>query len=398
MALNLIGSFQQGQAARQYRRDVRALEAERARETETRNRLAELLRGGLPTTPEEGRAMGAEIGAITGDPGVALDWQRHFAAQPEDVLAQRQAQAPFVVAEMGTVTDQAGYDRALGRLTELGVDVSDFPPGYDPNQTNMVVQSARYLAEGPPKAAGGPFAGTGMQAQAANMLLTGDPSSPEYRAAYNIMAQPRTSFDVASGQMFTVTPDMSAYRPPAGGAAAVAAEAMGEPDRPEPLTAPGTAGVKVTKITEPKLTQEEKTAAGFANRIAEANTTLTELEDVGASIWREGAPYIPNWLKSEDWQKLEQAQREFINAQLRRESGAVISPEEFGNAAQQYFPQPGDEPGVVEQKRRSRELALSNMRTAAGRAKPKEPPKRPEAPEDLDFENMSLEELRRLAQ
>ena len=44
-------------------------------------------------------------------------------------------------------------------------------------------------------------------------------------------------------------------------------------------------------------------------------------------------------MKSTDRQKFEQAQRDWINANLRKESGAVIADSEFENAAQQYFPQ-----------------------------------------------------------
>jgi hypothetical protein len=59
---------------------------------------------------------------------------------------------------------------------------------------------------------------------------------------------------------------------------------------------------------------------------------------------------LTNWTQSEPQQKVEQAQRNFINAVLRRESGAVIGSEEFDNARKQYFPQPGDEQGTIAQK------------------------------------------------
>jgi 3-deoxy-D-arabino-heptulosonate 7-phosphate (DAHP) synthase len=60
-------------------------------------------------------------------------------------------------------------------------------------------------------------------------------------------------------------------------------------------------------------------------------------------------------------QQVEQAQRDFINAVLRRESGAVISNDEFANGRRQYFPQPGDTPQVIEQKRRNREMAIQGI-------------------------------------
>lgn len=68
-------------------------------------------------------------------------------------------------------------------------------------------------------------------------------------------------------------------------------------------------------------------------------------------------------------QQVEQAERDFINAVLRRESGAVISDAEFDNARRQYFPQPGDTPEVVEQKRRNRGIVVRSLGHEAGPAK-----------------------------
>ena len=50
-----------------------------------------------------------------------------------------------------------------------------------------------------------------------------------------------------------------------------------------------------------------------------------------------------------------------INAVLRRESGAVISPSEFANANKQYFVQPNDKPGNIAQKARNRQLAIEGV-------------------------------------
>jgi hypothetical protein len=60
-------------------------------------------------------------------------------------------------------------------------------------------------------------------------------------------------------------------------------------------------------------------------------------------------------------QQVDQARRDFINAVLRRESGATIQPHEFANAEKQYFPQPGDSKEVLAQKRRNRQIATTLM-------------------------------------
>jgi hypothetical protein len=72
---------------------------------------------------------------------------------------------------------------------------------------------------------------------------------------------------------------------------------------------------------------------------------------------------LTNWTQSEPQQKVEQAQRNFINAVLRRESGAVITPEEFDNARKQYFPQPGDEKGTIAQKQSNRQAVIAALKT-----------------------------------
>jgi hypothetical protein len=75
-----------------------------------------------------------------------------------------------------------------------------------------------------------------------------------------------------------------------------------------------------------------------------------------------------NEWKSDDRQMFDQAERNFINATLRRESGAVISNEEFDNARQQYIPLPGDGTAVLEAKRLNREQILTGLRLEGGAA------------------------------
>ena len=76
--------------------------------------------------------------------------------------------------------------------------------------------------------------------------------------------------------------------------------------------------------------------------------------------------FVGNSLISSDRQQFDQAERNFINAQLRRESGAVISPEEFAEARKQYIPQPGDDEGVLAQKAESRPIAIEAMQREGG--------------------------------
>lgn len=112
-------------------------------------------------------------------------------------------------------------------------------------------------------------------------------------------------------------------------------------------------------------------SAAYADRMAAADAVLSDprLEAAQTDLVQQGLGNVPvagNFLTNEDKKLADQAQRDFINAVLRRESGAVISPSEFENARQQYFPQPGDTPAVKEQKKRNRKLATVGIMREAG--------------------------------
>jgi len=122
------------------------------------------------------------------------------------------------------------------------------------------------------------------------------------------------------------------------------------------------------------LTEFQGKAALFGSRAAAASDLLDTLgteESGGAKTlqyWQDVplAGRVANVMASPTAQKVAQAQRDFVNAVLRLESGATISPSEFQNASQQYFPQPGDDPQVIEQKRLNREMAISGLGELAG--------------------------------
>jgi len=65
-----------------------------------------------------------------------------------------------------------------------------------------------------------------------------------------------------------------------------------------------------------------------------------------------------------DTQSAAQAMRDFINATLRRESGAAISASEYDSAMKQYFPQIGEDKTVTAQKRANRETAIQGIMDA----------------------------------
>jgi hypothetical protein len=65
-------------------------------------------------------------------------------------------------------------------------------------------------------------------------------------------------------------------------------------------------------------------------------------------------------------QRFKQAADDWIRSKLRKESGAVIGEAEMAAEYMTYFPQPGDDATVVEQKRQARAQAVRQMEIVAG--------------------------------
>jgi hypothetical protein len=134
-----------------------------------------------------------------------------------------------------------------------------------------------------------------------------------------------------------------------------------------------------TKPKEQKASAAQFVAKGYAERLAEADQQINELMKPGSGFERTSrtesakagvlnllGPFGEP-LKSEGLKSWEQAQSNFINAVLRRESGAAIAESEFEKGEKQYFPVAGDTQKLVDQKRKNRETVIAAMaREAAG--------------------------------
>jgi hypothetical protein len=146
-----------------------------------------------------------------------------------------------------------------------------------------------------------------------------------------------------------------------------------DPKNVQPVFGPDGKPLK-GKAADRSLNETQAKANLFGTRMKEANRILNELEGkysplaVNAKQSAGDAPLIGglagavgNAMLSTEGQQAEQAQRDFINAVLRRESGAAIASSEFENAKRQYFPQPNDDKKTLDQKRRNRELAIRGL-------------------------------------
>lgn len=126
------------------------------------------------------------------------------------------------------------------------------------------------------------------------------------------------------------------------------------------------------KIVQPRSvkapTSDQFKTAEFAKRLDQAENVFGQLEGAGYSraSKRQGLlSYLPDFAKSSDLKSQEQAERNFVNAVLRRESGAAISPSEFNSAEKQYFPRPGDTPEVLAQKKANRDQVRASLQAAS---------------------------------
>jgi hypothetical protein len=131
---------------------------------------------------------------------------------------------------------------------------------------------------------------------------------------------------------------------------------------------PGTSGGNIT--------EGERTAANYYGRMQEAEKLLgdfkpTTFQYMAGKKAMEGGTVTAsaaNAVLDEKGQVFYQAAADWVRAKLRKESGAVISPEEMQQEIKTYFPMPGDSPKVIEQKKRARLQAQTGMQRMGGRA------------------------------
>ena len=171
------------------------------------------------------------------------------------------------------------------------------------------------------------------------------------------------------GTMQTIAvPRAAIGAPPASGQAPSVAAPTSQPSQSAPP--PGSPPGSVVVATEPAkpLTESQANAALFADRGNAANAILTQFEGEGTNPFARVFEKLPggNYLQSDEYQQFEQAKRDFLNAVLRKESGATIQPSEFESGDKQYFPRPGDSDKVIKQKKKNRETAIEAIARAAG--------------------------------
>lgn len=123
----------------------------------------------------------------------------------------------------------------------------------------------------------------------------------------------------------------------------------------------------------PKTTEGEKSAAGYLSRMRAAEETLSSLGDDATRSLTSllvGGTNFEGLILGPEQEKILQAQRDWVRAKLRKESGAVIGEEEMAEEIRTYFPLPGEDASTVEQKRKSRMEAERQFEIISGNAAP----------------------------
>lgn len=322
------------------------------------------------------RESGGDINAMVSNPNLGFDAGTKLQSlSAENVKAQAAAKAANIDQQLkmldagaqviGGANDQASWDAARQQMADMfGPEAAQrIPEQYDPNaQRTMMEQSMSFkdklelqrmdIAQQKADQSAA-YQNSRLDQFAQGLALRGQAAD----GGGDGMAKPKNQIIYnEQGKAFVVD--------------------VNNPDAPpRPIEVGG--GQIGKAVTSPKFTEAETNAALFGARAGESDKILAQVGSEydplkvnikGSTENIPGLNILTNKALTGNEQKVDQAQRDFINAILRKESGAAIGQNEFDNARKQYFPQPGDSPDVVQQKTNNRSIAIQGLNKAAGKA------------------------------
>ena len=270
----------------------------------------------------------------------------------EQVKSQAREHAAVVAAKM--TADQAAAESAkLGTILQGAAAAPDEATYNGWLMQNGVNPADHPFAQRDMWVAAGLGAKDALDIQSKRAALTA-PTGPDWRAA---TPQEAASYGAAGGQINTKTGEFKDINPPSNGIT---------------ITNPDGTRTQIggTANAAKPLTVDEAKNTGFLIRMNDSGKILDQFEGQGldyiARLKTNDPSGLANYTQSPEFQMYDQAKRDFLNAVLRRESGAVIGPTEFASGEQQYFPVPGDSPAVIAQKRKNRENAIKGVEVGSG--------------------------------
>ena len=114
----------------------------------------------------------------------------------------------------------------------------------------------------------------------------------------------------------------------------------------------------------------DQVISNLENQVLKEGKDATALYPTTESAALGGVPLIGNYLRTQFTtpvqQQYRQAQENWVRANLRKESGAVIGSDEMADEIRTYFPQPGESAQVIQQKQLARQVTQDAMKTSAG--------------------------------
>jgi hypothetical protein len=262
----------------------------------------------------------------------------------KDELAYKVDSAKYARDRLATVTNQQDYEVVLSELAEAAPAlVKSAPPQYNPEwQTKQIYSADDWIKKGEAEL----NRGVTMRGQdlSANTARRGqDMSASTARRGQDI-----TASNVAKRLAF----DQS------GGVAAVNAKNGTTTPKNEKLTE----GMRNNAMYAQRMTAAEKLLGGTTEQKPGV------METIAGSAPIIGSELGANQMRSPDRQKAVQAQRDWVRAKLRKESGAAIAVDEMNQEIATYFPQIGDSPDVIAQKKIAREQATQGLIQSSGSA------------------------------
>lgn len=295
-------------------------------------------------------------------------------------LNNKVATAKYLRDQLAGVTDQAGYEAALGEAKQLGAQfVQGAPAQYNPDWIRGHVMDAdKFLTLNTPKYEKVDLGGQ-IKVVDTNPFTNPSIKGSQFDKTATIGEKESSRHNKATeGQAYSTLQETKRHNNVSEKNAEGGKAPSGYRFNPDgSLTA--IAGGPGDKALNP--TEGQGKAALYGSRALEADKILNNLDGsyspagINAKLGAENTPLIggmiapiANSALSPQSQQAEQAQRDFVNAILRQESGAAIGQSEFDNARKQYFRQPGDSQEVIAQKYANRQTAIKGLGTMAGAA------------------------------
>lgn len=338
-AAPLVKALQSFMTAREGRLAREAAEEAKGMEADYAQRMLGRMQGGYEYDPNATPAVIPEQTELT-----EVTRQSQYRRSPEEVLDMASTGlGTAVLKDRPIMAQRIAQMLETPKTAEFGTNVQ-----YDDQNRAFVVNKAgeiRYL-DGVKKPTEAPTATQRDYEFARSQGYKG--SFEDFRQA----GTPKTTVDVRYGA------------PVAG------VNAQGEPVFFQPNPTGGPPSIISGVAPKPEaMGAGEANAALFADRAARAEPVFNQLPPPSLSATAKGGlGPVGNVLLTPENRQFFQAERNFITAVLRKESGANIPENEYNDARRVYIPQVGDDERTLEMKRQARQDAIAGIARGAGPA------------------------------